>query len=68
MLTSWAQVRNGSILVGLILRIEYDAMNCCSISWSQLGPITNEHDNDVDEDDGGHCDDHGIYHDHVHGY
>ena len=67
MLTSWAQARNGSILVGLILRIEYDAMNCCSISWSQLGPISNEHNNGDDDDDG-QGDDHGIYHDHVHNY
>ena len=69
MKTSWAQARNGSILVGLILRVGYDAMHCCSQAQSQLGSLIIEHDNGYDDDDDdGQGVDHDIYHNHVHNY
>ena len=38
--------------------VEYDVMNCCSIAYSNSGPVNIEHDNgDDDDDDDGQGDD-----------
>ena len=50
------------------LYVEYDAMHCCSIAQSQLGPVNIEHNNGGDDGDDGKADDHDIYRDHVHNY
>ena len=46
------------------IRVEYDAMHCCSKAQSQLGPVNIEHNNGDDDGDDGQADDHDIYHDH----
>ena len=37
------------------LRVEYDAMQCCSIAYSQLGQANIEHNNGDDYGDDGHA-------------
>ena len=46
------------------IRVEYDAMHCCSKAQSQLGPVNIEHNNGDDDGDDGQADEHDIYHDH----
>ena len=50
------------------IRGEYDALNCCSMAKSPLGPVNIDHDNGNDDDDDGQADDHDIYCDHFHNY
>ena len=52
-----------------IVSVKYDAMHCCSIAQSQLGPFNIENNNDGDDDDDdGQGDDNDIYLDHVHNF
>ena len=48
-------------LLDQFIRVEFDAMHCCSIAQSQLGPINIEHNNGGDDGDDGKADDHDIY-------
>ena len=50
------------------IRIDYEAMYCCSKAQSQLGPVNIEHNNGDDDGDDDQADDHNIYHDHVGGW
>ena len=46
------------------VRVKYDAMHCCPIAQSQLGPVNIDHDNGDEDGDDGQADDQDIYHDH----
>ena len=50
------------------IRVEYDAMYCCSMVQSQLYLVNIEHNNGGGDDDDGQGEDHEIYHDNVSNY